>query len=73
MNKTTRRSEAALKAKPKQSDTKCHPRMLLSGIQILDSRRADRTVPDDRAADRRLTDWRFRGNDSFGIAPLRSQ
>ena len=30
---------------------------------MLDSRRSDRTVPDDRAADRRLTDWRFRGDD----------
>ena len=26
----------------------------------LDSRRSDRTVPDDRAAVRRLTDWRLR-------------
>ena len=33
------------------------------GSRPLDSRRSDRTVPDDRAAVRRLTDWRFRGND----------
>ncbi|MBI4358344.1 MAG: bifunctional folylpolyglutamate synthase/dihydrofolate synthase, partial [Candidatus Omnitrophica bacterium] len=33
------------------------------GSSTLDSRRSDRSVPDDRAADRRLTDWRFRGND----------
>ncbi|MBI4367908.1 MAG: methylated-DNA--[protein]-cysteine S-methyltransferase [Candidatus Omnitrophica bacterium] len=33
------------------------------GIQRLDSRRSDRTVPDDRAADRRLTDRPVRGND----------
>ncbi|MBI4358668.1 MAG: phosphoribosylformylglycinamidine synthase subunit PurL, partial [Candidatus Omnitrophica bacterium] len=39
------------------------PNALIGDPQLLDSRRSDRSVPDDRAADRRLTDWRFRGND----------